>query len=261
MKNITDVPKLYDLLYDNLEEDIMVYTEMLKGRTKVIEYGAGTGRITIPLAQKGIKVVALDNSDAMLNKLREKITDKIEEYIEIVNGDMVTYKHIEKVPAIIIPFSTFNYLLDKSEQFECIKNVSNNLLPDGEVIIELILKKAFHSLAKDDKLVLTQTIKNGDFLYEYWTNTKYNDTTNVVTQVREFRVFDKENNLIDKYDNIIWQNNILSLDEMSKLLEANGLNVEEVYGVNPNREDAFGNYDSECEYLFIKARRKNEVNS
>ena len=89
MKQITDDPNLYDLLYDNLSDDIEVYSEIVSDKNVVIEYGAGTGRITIPLARKGIKVIALDNSEAMLKKLEEKITEELKDNIDIVKNSFL----------------------------------------------------------------------------------------------------------------------------------------------------------------------------
>ena len=54
-----------------------------------LEFAIGTGRVAVPLAERGVKVAGMDNSEAMLRRLREKTTG-----IEAVAGDMAT-THVE----------------------------------------------------------------------------------------------------------------------------------------------------------------------
>ena len=53
MKTILKKPELYNLLYQDVKEDISLYKTLLKNYDTILEYGAG--RITIPLALKGKK--------------------------------------------------------------------------------------------------------------------------------------------------------------------------------------------------------------
>ena len=50
MKTIVEKPNLYDLLYADLSEDVEMYRKILKDSKSILEFGAGTGRVTIPLA-------------------------------------------------------------------------------------------------------------------------------------------------------------------------------------------------------------------
>lgn len=260
MSRITDEPDLYDILYQDLTDDIDLYCEMLKDKKEVLELGAGSGRITIPLAKKGIKVIAVDNSVSMLKKLRERIHSDTINNIEIVHDDMVTYIHPKRVSAILIPFSTFNYLLSHDEQKKCIKTIAENLEEDGELVMELILKKAFHNITQDDELYLTKSINKKDYLYEYWTNTKYNQDTKIIEQVREFKIYEN-GKLINTISNIEWKNKIVEYEDIIKMLEDNFEKIE-ILGIDTTREETLGEYNHNCEYLIVKARRKKyEVNN
>jgi len=42
------------------------------GERAALEFAIGTGRIALPLAERGVRVAGIDNSDAMLDRLREK---------------------------------------------------------------------------------------------------------------------------------------------------------------------------------------------
>ncbi|MBQ6991495.1 MAG: class I SAM-dependent methyltransferase [Clostridia bacterium] len=260
MSKITDEPDLYDILYKDLTDDIDLYCEILKDKKEVLELGAGSGRITIPLAKKGIKVIALDNSVNMLKKLRDRLNDDIINNIEIVHDDMITYIHPKRVSSILIPFSTFNYLLSQDEQKRCIETIARNLEENGELVMELILKKAFHNITQDDELYLTKSINEKNYLYEYWTNTKYNQDTNIIEQLRQFKIYEN-GNLINTISNIEWKNKIVEYQDIIKMLEDNFEKIE-ILGIDTSREEALGEYNQNCEYLIVKARRKkDEVNN
>ena len=68
MKKIVDKPDLYDLLYEDVTEDIDMYIHLLKNSKNILEFGAGTGRVTIPLAKDGHYIDAVDISKSMLDK-------------------------------------------------------------------------------------------------------------------------------------------------------------------------------------------------
>lgn len=72
-------PELYDIEYADQEDDIAWYCEIadehLATDSTLLELGAGTGRITIPLARHGHTINALDRMPGMLARLRAKLDD------------------------------------------------------------------------------------------------------------------------------------------------------------------------------------------
>ena len=88
--------ELYDYEYADRVDDIRFYrrlaAELLGDRAeprRILELGAGTGRITCPLARDGFHVTALDRMPAMLAGLQRRIAGKdIAQRIEMVEGDM-----------------------------------------------------------------------------------------------------------------------------------------------------------------------------
>ena len=60
---------VYDSIYAYVREDIPFYVqEAVRSGSPVLELGCGTGRVTLPIAQSGIDIVGLDNSEGMLAK-------------------------------------------------------------------------------------------------------------------------------------------------------------------------------------------------
>src|SRR5580693_5062940 len=68
---------LYDYEYRRRRADVTFYRELAKRRlpagAQILELGAGSGRVTVPLARDGFRVTAVDRSPAMLDKLRARV--------------------------------------------------------------------------------------------------------------------------------------------------------------------------------------------
>lgn len=69
MVTVLKYPKIYDAMYSVIIDDINFYRTLVKPYDEIVEYGAGTGRISIPLSMEGHRIVAIDNEPEMLNEL------------------------------------------------------------------------------------------------------------------------------------------------------------------------------------------------
>jgi len=70
---------------------------------RVLEFAIGTGRVALPLAERGIEVAGIDNSEAMLERLREKPGAHT---IEAVAGDMATTRVEGEFSLVYLVFNT-----------------------------------------------------------------------------------------------------------------------------------------------------------
>jgi SAM-dependent methyltransferase len=93
---------------------------------RALELGIGTGRVAIPLAERGVEVVGIDASERMLASLREK-TDRI----TIVNGEMADVPAEGEFDLVYVVFNTFFAMLTQEQQVRCFANVARRLKPDG----------------------------------------------------------------------------------------------------------------------------------
>ncbi|HAZ31110.1 MAG TPA: hypothetical protein DCY61_00130 [Dehalococcoidia bacterium] len=66
------IAEVYDQFYLDADESTIDLLEDLADGGKVLELGIGTGRMALPLHKRGITVVGIDSSPAMITKLREK---------------------------------------------------------------------------------------------------------------------------------------------------------------------------------------------
>ena len=120
----------------------------LAGDGAALEFAIGTGRIAVPLAERGVKVAGMDNSGAMLAKLREKPGA---EGIEAVEGDMATTRVPGEFTVAYLVFNTIFNLTTQDAQVACFENAAAHLVGGGRFVIETRVPEL-------QKLPLGQTI-------------------------------------------------------------------------------------------------------
>ncbi len=252
MNTIVKEPNLYDLLYADVTEDINLYLCIAKKYDDILEFGAGTGRVTIPLAEDGHNIVAVDIEQAMLDKLQEKINsnDYLKSKIRIVKGDMCNYSDKKKYNCIFIPLTSFNYLLTREEQLSCLKTLQTNLSEDGIAIIELLSEKTFSDTNSQEKLTFIKKIHVDDKkYYQYWRNTVLDMQERKITQRRVFKLFDGNNQINEK--ELIWKNRFVTISDFISLANECGLDIDTIYG-----DCKMGEYNDNSEDVFVKVKRK-----
>ena len=97
----------------------------------VLELGAGTGRITLPVAQEGLSVHALDAHPGMLDALRRKtsaLPREVRELITITEGDMRRFRLDRTFSFVIIPFRAFLQNLTTDDQLACLQTTTRTEL-------------------------------------------------------------------------------------------------------------------------------------
>jgi SAM-dependent methyltransferase len=105
----------------------------LAGDGRALELAIGTGRIALPLAARGVGVAGIDNSEAMLGRLRAKPGA---DAIEIVLGDMATTRVAGEFSLAYLVFNTIFNLTTQDGQVACFANAAAHLRPGGRFVIE-----------------------------------------------------------------------------------------------------------------------------
>jgi Methyltransferase domain len=105
----------------------------LAGDGAALEFAIGTGRIALPLAERGVRVVGIDNSEAMLARLREKPGA---ERIEASAGDMATTRVEGEFSLVYLVFNTIFNLVTQDGQVACFENAAAHLHSGGRFVIE-----------------------------------------------------------------------------------------------------------------------------
>ena len=114
-------------------EDTVAFLLDLAGPGPVLELGIGTGRIALPLAQRGCEVHGVDASEAMVEKLRGKNGG---EGIPVTIGDFAELDIEGEFSLVYVAFNTFFALLSQEDQVRCFSNVARRLREGGVFVIE-----------------------------------------------------------------------------------------------------------------------------
>jgi len=96
-----------------------------------LEFAIGTGRVGVPLSERGVPVTGIEMSSAMLDQLRAKAD------IPVVVGDMATATAPGKFSLVYLVYNTISNLLTQDEQVACFRNAARHLQPGGCFVIEL----------------------------------------------------------------------------------------------------------------------------
>ena len=125
----------YDDLYEDLfdtESTVTLLASYARGG-RALELGIGTGRIALPLVERGVEVEGIDSSEAMVAKLRAKPGgDKI----KVTFGNFVDPQVEGPFDLVYVPFNTLFALTSQEEQVTCFANVARLLTEEGVFVLD-----------------------------------------------------------------------------------------------------------------------------
>ena len=108
----------------------------IAGSGRALELGIGTGRVALPLAQRGVSVHGIDLSKAMVARLRAKPGG---EDIGVTIGDFATTTVDGSFSLAYLVFNTIMNLTTQEAQVACFRNVAAHLEPGGCFVIEVTI--------------------------------------------------------------------------------------------------------------------------
>lgn len=142
----------------------------LAGAGPALEFAIGTGRVGIPLARRGVPVTGIELSEAMVARLRDKITD---EELPVIVGDMAstTAPGAGSYSLVFLVWNTISNLRTQAEQVACFRNAAEHLRMGGRFVVELWVPP-IHRMTPGQKAV-PMSVEDGHLIF---------DTYDLVTQ-------------------------------------------------------------------------------
>ena len=123
-----------DMFDPAVVDPVVDFLAELAGDGAALELGIGTGRIALPLAERGIRVHGIDLSEAMVARLRAKPgADRI----GVTIGDFATTTVDETFALAYVVFNTIGNLTTQEAQLACFRNVAAHLEPSGCFVVEI----------------------------------------------------------------------------------------------------------------------------
>jgi 2-polyprenyl-3-methyl-5-hydroxy-6-metoxy-1,4-benzoquinol methylase len=169
----------------------------------ILELGAGTGRITLPIAQDGLAIHALDVHRGMLTVLKRKIAalpEEVQQRITVAEGDMRAFRADRKFQLIIIPFRAFLHNLTVDDQLACLRCAHEHLHSGGHLAFNVFhpsleyMAQHVGALAGVWRWTGTHRVSDGGCVVRSEAN-RYSTVQQRVLSQHRFEQYDAEGNL------------------------------------------------------------------
>jgi len=138
------IARLYDPWSVSVTEDVEFYVEEAqKAGSPVVELGVGTGRIAVPTAAAGIRVIGVDSSPGMLEVCREAAElAGVAGLLDLRLGEVEAPPVDERVGLVTCPFRSFLHLLDDDARLRALRAARELLVPGGRFVFDVLAPSA-----------------------------------------------------------------------------------------------------------------------
>jgi SAM-dependent methyltransferase len=133
------IAELYDPWSRSVTEDVDFYVaEARKAGGPVVELGVGTGRIAVPTAERGVRVIGVDSSAGMLEVCRRRAEEAgVAELLELRLGDLRRPPVKERVRLVTAPFRSLLHLRTDEERLVALRAAFELLEPGGRLVFDV----------------------------------------------------------------------------------------------------------------------------
>jgi SAM-dependent methyltransferase len=133
------IAALYDPWSRSVTEDVPFYVaEARKAGGPIVELGVGTGRIAIPTADAGVRVIGVDSSPGMLEVCRRRAENAgVTELLDLRLGDLAAPPVSERVRLVTCPFRAYLHLHDETARLGALRAARKLLVPGGRLIFDV----------------------------------------------------------------------------------------------------------------------------
>jgi len=138
------IARLYDPWSAGVIEDISFYVEeAVASGGPVVELGVGTGRIAIPTAMAGVRVIGVDSSEGMLAVCAERSREAgVDEGLDLRVGDLRRPPVDVAVPLVTCPFRAYLHLSSDEQRLEALAAARELLVPGGRLVFDVFAPSA-----------------------------------------------------------------------------------------------------------------------
>ncbi len=133
------VATMYDEWSLSVTEDVVFYVEeaVAAGDT-MVELGVGTGRIAVPTALAGVRVIGVDSSTGMLECCRTRADSAgVGSLVDLRYGDYSKPPVSERVRLVTCPFRAYLHLHTDVDRLTALRAAYELLLPGGRLVFDV----------------------------------------------------------------------------------------------------------------------------
>jgi SAM-dependent methyltransferase len=205
------IAELYDPWSASVVEDVAFYLEEARrSGGPVLELGVGTGRIAVPIAADGLRVIGVDSSRAMLDVCARRAA-LAGVQLDLRVGDLRKPPVKEHVPLVICPFRSLLHMHTDDDRLSVLRAAHDLLVPGGRFVFDVFAPDAADIAQTQDRWLEREP---GIFEHAVWDESARTLTLTVRDDERRTTMA------------LAW----LSPDEWRDLLERSGFEIEACYG-------------------------------
>ena len=219
-------PTLYDDQYWWKKDDIEFYKSIIPSGSKVLELGAGTGRLAFPLFRHNVDFHGLELSSEFCNFANNKLSNLYNE-ARIIQGDMIDFHLDMKFDYIFIAFNSFLHVLSNKDADSCFKSIKRHLNKNGKFILDILVPNPLFLYRPKDHTLPVMDFKDSKTgeLVEIFESNEYNNQTEICDIHWTYKYRGKPRREVFNY-----QMKMYYPDTINRLLIDNQFNIETVYG-------------------------------
>jgi SAM-dependent methyltransferase len=130
---------IYDPWSRSVTEDVDFYVELaLAADGPVVELAVGTGRIAIPLARAGVRVIGVDSSPGMLAVARAAAEEAgVADLVDLRVGDLREPPVPERVELVLCPFRSLLHMRTEAEKLQALRAARSLLVDGGRFVFDV----------------------------------------------------------------------------------------------------------------------------
>jgi len=223
----------YDPWSRSVVEDVEFYVDhALASDGPVVELAVGTGRIAVPIAQAGVRVIGVDSSPGMLAVARSAADNAgVSDLVDLRVGDLREPPVSERVPLVICPFRSLLHMTTEDEKLRALRAAHGLLEPGGRFVFD-VFSPSREDIEETDGRWLER--EPGIFERADWDESS-----------RTLSLSVRSGEIVETFE-LHW----LSLPEWLRLLDEAGLGVDALYGWFDLRP-----HEDEEDLIFVTCRR------
>ena len=244
----------YDFTYRRRRDDVRFYADLAEKRGgPVLELGAGTGRVTLEIAKRGVDVVGVEGVPAMLARAKQKLSalpKAAQAHVGFRRGDLRKIRLKKTFPLVISPFNVFMHLYTRADLEAAFETVRAHLAPKGVFVFDVLMPDLVAMTRRPTKLYRGPALTHPETgkRYHYLEAFEY-DATRQVQMVS--MIFQDAADIGEMQIVPLSQRQFFPL-ELEARLHYNGFEIEAAYG---DFDSSALETDSENQSIVARKRR------
>ena len=223
-RSYSEFASVYDELmteipYDSYAELIELAAGGIAGK-KILDIGCGTGLLSVKLAKMGGDVTGVDLSPEMLGVAKER-ANALSAPVSFIEQSMQQLKGFSDFDIAVIAIDSLNYVIDREEVIQTLRNVYNSLAAGGVLLFDV------HSLFKTDVIFMEGPFTFDNERISYIWETEEGDEPHSVFSELAFFIRNIDG-FYKRFDEVHYQRTF-SVQDYVEMLTGIGFSIERVF--------------------------------